>query len=214
MSLLEIFTPVLSQLSGYVDTDPSGVQFLAQSTVSASYIISAITSQRKISALETQIRYNFQLIDMKISQKIDYDYIKSDAFMANFVQAIRATETAESNEKIKIIAQALAGCTLKTSDSPINKALCMRIIDQITIDEIDYLTSIMLDDRWQRNPDSFRNFGAFIMTNENEGLVLGLSQLGLLKLAGFTGDHERRSTWRPTVLGEHLMLLKEDYSEG
>ncbi|ULH15275.1 hypothetical protein MF271_15205 [Deinococcus sp. KNUC1210] len=213
MSIFELLIPIFSQISGYIDSSPSKIQFSTQSLVSASYIISTASSLKKIKALEGAIKYNFDLLEMKCKQKVDYDYIYSEAFIANFVQAIRATEIAESERKIHFIAESLTGCTVKMPILDINRSQCMRIVEQITMEELDYLTSIMSDVRFSRNPDGFRDFGAFVLTDQNEAVILGLAQLSLLKLAGFSADHERRSMWRPTILGEHLILLQDQIKD-
>ena len=209
MSLLEIFTPIFSQLSGYVDADPSGIQFLAQSTVSASYVISVVTSQRKINSLETYIRYNFQLIDMKLSQKVDYDYVNSDAFMANFVQAVRAVEIAESDDKVKIIAQALAGCTL---DSKINRTICMRILDQITVEEAILLQEVVrkYEEPVEKHPLVDENSLTSIGTSRVRSVCRGLFQLGLLeneKIGRWGGGNSNERWWSPSVLAQEVIGL-------
>ena len=209
MNIFELLVPIFSQMLGYVDSSPSGIQTIAQSGVSASYVLFTAMSQKKTKSLETYIKYNIELIEMKLFQKIDYPYINSDAFMTNFLQSTRAAEIAESDEKIKLIARAFAGCTLH-SDS--NKALHMRIIDQITMDEANLLKEIC---------KRFNNLSAenkfvdevtlnSIPKNRIPAACRGLFQLGLLedeKINLEIDDPQNQRWWLPSILAQEVMSL-------
>ena len=72
-------------------------------------------SQRKIEQLEQALRYEVGLLNQKIEAgrlRLDHDYVKSEAFTANVMQALRAAELAETENKLRFIARALAGCAL------------------------------------------------------------------------------------------------------
>lgn len=145
-------------------------------------------SQRKMEQFEGALRYEVNLLNRKIAAGklvLDREYVKSEAFSANVIQALRAAEIAESEEKLRLIARALAGCSLKFSSPPLDRFQTLRIIESMSdremtvfiayfkiLDSIDPHRGLVPIDT-QISVDGFSR-------QEFVSAILGLEQLGVL----------------------------------
>ena len=174
-------------------------------TVLQGFYIAA--SQSKIEEFEQALRYEVNLWNQKFEANkllLAKDYVKTENFSANIIQAFRAAEVAESKQKLKFIARALLGCATDFSPHEINRSLCMRIVEQITTDEIDFIAEIVRDGRFNRTFDDIFSNKPFMETSENTVLARGLIQLGLL--VSHSGP-ELSIRLQPSALAENLVLL-------
>lgn len=170
----------------------------------------AITNNRQ-RQLEEALSSRIDLLKaehQELADRVNRDYVSSEAFASHFLQALRAVEVAEQREKVEFIAAALLGCTIQPSATLLNRQMCLRIIEQATFEELEFLFDVMQDGRFTRVPQGIRQEGELVETEGNTLMVRGLVQLGLLS--------ERASTWggdkhfRPTILSEHILLLCQD----
>lgn len=196
---IERLLPVLSLIPGV--NIPAG--FLQGIYVAA--------SQRKMAQLEQALKYEISHLNQKVEAgklKLDREYVRSEAFNANVVQALRGAEIADSQEKIQYIARALVGCSIYFEDIDVNKTICMRLIEQITYEEIDHIVSILKDGRFSRDINSITGAAGFAETDETAHVTKGLFQLGLLEIANVRLGAS--PTLRPSILAEHLARICQE----
>lgn len=133
---------------------------------------------------------------------VDHAYLRSDAFRANVVQAVRAAELAESDVKLRLIARALAGCVLGFAAPAPDKFQTMRLLEGVSerewavfalaldrVDPLDPLGDVL--------PAEF-SLPGFSRDEVTAGL-LGLAQLGWV--ARVEGG------WAFTVLARQVATL-------
>ena len=164
-------------------------------------------SQRKIEQLEQALRYQVGLLNQKIEAgklRLDHEYVRSESFTANVIQTLRAAEIADSEDKLKFIAQALLGCTTSLPHKNINKSLCMRIVEQITTEEMEFIVNVTRDGKFKRRIGDLMGSVPFVETDDNTVIARGLIQLGLL--ASYSG-YDQAIHLQPSILAEHLILL-------
>lgn len=152
---------------------------------------------------EGALRYEVNLLNRKIEAGklvLDREYIKSEAFAANVIQALRAAEVAESEDKLHFIARALAGCSLSFPSPRLDRFQTLRIIEGMSDREMTVFVAYfqILD---PINPyDDFIPVDtqvsvAGLTRQEFVSALLGLEQLGLLSKENLTNQE---GDWRPT----------------
>ncbi|MFC3832432.1 MULTISPECIES: hypothetical protein [Deinococcus] len=212
---LERLLPVLSLIPGV--NIPAGV-------LQGAYIAA---SQRKLAQLEQALHYEIGLLNQKVAagrRSIDQEYVRSEAFTANVMQALRAAEVAETERKLRFIARALAGCTLVYPAPELDRFQTLRIIEGISdrelsvffeyfrlLDPIDpYMDMIPVDSQVSIPGLTRQQFVA---------ALLGLEQLGLLSKETLTDrDGEWQDTpsqrgagfaWKLTALARQVASLSQ-----
>lgn len=210
---LERLLPVLSTIPGI--------------NIPASFLqgVYIAASQRKIEQLEQALRYEVGLLNQKIEAgklRLDYEYVRSESFTANVMQALRAAEIAETEAKLQFIARALAGCSLSFPPPTLDKFQTMRIIEGLSDREL----TVFVDYFGLLNPiDPYRDFVpvdsqvsiAGLTRQEFVAALLGLQQLGLLSKEALTDrdgewmDAPRQSgsgfAWKLTALAQQVATL-------
>lgn len=210
---LERLLPVLSLIPGV--NIPAGV-------LQSVYIAA---TQRKLAQLEQALKYEIELLNQKVSAgrlMIDQEYVGSESFTANVMQALRAAEVAETERKLRFIARALAGCTLVYPTPQPDRFQTLRIIEGMSdrelrvffeyfrlLDPIDPYRDMIPVDSQVSVPGLTRQ--QFVAS------LLGLQQLGLLSKENLTDrDGEWRDTpshggagfaWKLTALARQVALL-------
>lgn len=173
---LERLLPVLSTIPG-VNIPVSFLQGI--------YIAA---SQRKIEQFELVLRSEIGLLNQKIEVgklRLDHEYVKSESFTANVMQALRAAEVAETENKLRFIARALAGCALAFPPPTLDRFQTMRIIEGMSDRElkvfVDYFGLLDPVDPYSDTfpADSIATV-AGLTRQEFAAALLGLGQLGLL----------------------------------
>jgi hypothetical protein len=152
-------------------------------------------SQRKIEQFEQALRYEVGLLNQKIDAgklRLDHEYVKSESFSANVMQALRAAEIAESEDKLRFIARALAGCALSFPAPTLDKFQTMRIIEGMSDRELKvFVEYFQLLDPIDPYSDAFPVDSAVTVAGltrqEFLAALLGLRQLGLLTLDDVMG---------------------------
>ena len=137
--------------------------------------------------------------------QVDHDYLRSEAFQANVVQAVRAAEIAESDGKLRLIARALSRCTLVFPAPAVDKFQTMRLIEALSLRELSVLGAVYgLLDPIDPYADAFAAVPlAGLSRQETESALLGLAGLGLLRQA----EDRTRQGWQLTPLARQVALL-------
>lgn len=210
MNALEPLLPVLQTL------EPLGLPSAALQGWYAS------ANQKQAARLAKHLEHELRMVSQRLAQRVDHAYLRSDAFQANVVQAVRASEVAESDDKLRFIARALAGCTLSFPTPRVDKAQTLRIIEGLSdrelrvfieyfnlLDPIDPYTSLIPVD----TPVSVQG----LSRQEFVTSLLGLQQLGLLSKETLTDRNgEGRDTpahsgpgfaWKLTGLARQVAAL-------
>ena len=124
---LERLLPILSTIPGVN---------IAVTILQGFYIAA---SQKKMEQFEGALKYEVGLLNQKVMAGklvLDREYVKSESFTANVIQAIRAAEVAETENKLHFIARALAGCSLSFPRPQLDKFQTMRIIEGMSDREL------------------------------------------------------------------------------
>ena len=185
-------------------------------------------SQRKIEQFEQALRYEIGLLNQKIEAgnlKLDHEYVRSEAFTANVMQALRAAEIAESEDKLRFIARALAGCSLSFLPPTLDKVQTMRIIEGMSDRELKvFVDYFQLLDPIDPYTDAFPVDSAVTVAGltrqEFLAALLGLQQLGLLTREDVMGrDGEwmintplqqgSGKAWKLTALARQVATLSQ-----
>ncbi len=177
-------------------------------------------SQRKIEQLEQALRYEVGLLNQKIEAgtlRLDHEYVKSEAFTTNVMQALRAAEIAESEDKLRFIARALAGCALSFPPPTLDKVQTMRIVEGMSGRElkvfVDYFQLLDPIDPYQDSlPVNTSATVAGLTRQEFLAALLGLQQLGLLSKETVPSRDEWADTgsglaWKLTALARQVATL-------
>lgn len=198
INLAEILVPLMGSLP-----DQDGLTMIAGGGQAAL----AWLSQRKTAQFEGAMRYEVQLLSQKIEAgriHLDRNYIRSDAFQTNVIQAFQAAQTAEREEKVSYIARAFLGCSIDHGPININRVLCMRIIEQATYEELEYVLNKMKEGFTSFRETDYAMSNAFL--REISPTFQGLLQLGLItQNSAFDGD-----VFQVSVLAEHVALLCQE----
>jgi len=171
---LERLLPVLSTIPGVN---------IPASLLQGAYIAA---SQRKIEQLEQALRSEVGLLNQKVEAgklRLDHEYVKSESFTANVMQALRAAEVAESEAKLRFIARALAGCSLSFPAPTLDRFQSMRIIEGMSDRELKvFVEYFQLLDPIDPYADAFPVDSsvtvAGLTRQEFQASLLGLRQLG------------------------------------
>ena len=157
--------------------------------------MSIAASQRKIEQFEQALRYEVNLLNQKIEAgnlRLDHEYVRSESFTANVMQALRAAEIAESEDKLRFIARALAGCALSFPPPTLDRFQTMRIIEGLSDRElkvfVDYFQLLdPIDPYADAFPVDSQVTVAGLTRQEFLAALLGLQQLGLLTTENVMG---------------------------
>ncbi|WP_161880504.1 hypothetical protein [Deinococcus alpinitundrae] len=160
-------------------------------------------SQRKIEQLEGALQYEVGLLNQKVMAgqlTLDREYVKSDSFTANVIQAVRAAEVAETENKLHFIARALAGCSLSFPRPQLDKFQTMRIIESMSDRElrvfVEYFQILDPIDPYQDFiPNDSQVSVHGLSRQEFVASLLGLEQLGLISKENLT---DRQGEWVDT----------------
>jgi len=209
-SSLERLLPVLSDIPGV---------HLPASILQGVYIAA---SGRKIEQFEQALRYEVGLLNREIVAghlELDHEYVRSEAFTANVMQALRAAEIAEGEPKLRFIARALAGCSLRFPPPRLDKVQTLRIIEGLSERELRVFTEYFgLLDPIDPYADALAVDSAVTVSGltrqEFLAALLGLGQLGLLTremVAAQPGAwNDRPATaqvWKLTALARQVAAL-------
>lgn len=197
---LDQFLPILSTIPSF--------------TITAALLQSAsvAVSQRKLNQFEQALRYEIALLNQKIGAhkiNIDKEYVTSEAFQANFIHALRAVETAQSEEKLRMIAAAFAGCAIESSLSESTKVICMRYVEQISVDEAVIISEILKSVNDHNESGVASKSKIFTDEEGDRYLYRGLVQIGLLRdETSDWGDITTEISWyKSTSLADKLYEL-------
>jgi hypothetical protein len=177
-------------------------------------------SQRKIEQFEQALKYEIDLLNQKLTAgnlRLDHEYVKSESFTANVMQALRAAELAETENKLRFIARALAGCALSFPPPTLDKFQTMRIIEGMSDRELRVFVEYFglldpIDPYADRFPVDSAVTVAGLTRQEFQAALLGLAQLGLLaKEVGppdlWTDRPAPVQVWKLTVLARQVAAL-------
>ncbi|GHF53231.1 hypothetical protein HNQ07_003270 [Deinococcus metalli] len=213
---LERLLPILSLIPGV--NIPAGV-------LQSVYIAA---SQRKIEQLEQALMYEVGLLNQRVSAgrlMLDHDYVRSEAFTANVMQALRAAEVAESEKKLRFIARALAGCTLAHPAPQIDRFQTLRIVESISDRELHVFFEYFrlldpIDPYHDMIPVDSQVSIPGLTRQQFLAALLGLQQLGLLTKEAVTSregewlaDIPRHTgmgfAWQLTDLARQVAMLSQ-----
>jgi hypothetical protein len=182
----------------------------------------AYANQKQAARLAKHFEYELNLVHQKLSTRVNHAYLRSDAFQANVVQAVRAAEMAESEDKLRFIARALAGCILNFSSPQLDRFQTMRIIESLSDRElrvfVEYFQILDPIDPYQDLiPLDTQVSIAGLSRQEFVAALLGLEQLGLLTKENLSDrdgawiDTPRHSgpgfAWKLTALARQIATL-------
>lgn len=174
----------------------------------------AYANQKQAARLAKHLEYEFNLIHQKFSTRVNHDYLRSDAFQANVVQAVRAAEMAESEDKLRFIARALAGCVLSFPPPAPDKFQTMRVIEGLSDRELQVFVGLFdLLDPIDPFADSLPVEGgrtvAGLSRQEFSSALLGLAQQGFLIRQDVRRDEwsEPVPAWKLTALARQVATL-------
>lgn len=160
------------------------------------------------------VQAEFATLLRAFAGSVDHAYLRSDAFQANVVQAVRAAEVAESEDKLRFIARALAGCVLSFPPPTPDRFQTMRVIEglsdrelRVFVDLFDLLDPI--DPFGDHLPVNGTATVAGLSRQEFASALLGLTQQGFLSRANFRRDEwsEPETAWTLTALARQVAVL-------
>ncbi len=145
-------------------------------------------SQRKIEQFEQALKYEVGLLNQTLETgnlHLDHEYVKSESFTANVMQALRAAELAETENKLRFIARALTGCALAFPPPRLDRFQTMRIVEGMSDRELRVFTGYFelldpIDPYSDAFPADSPATVAGLTRQEFQAALLGLGQLGLL----------------------------------
>ena len=164
----------------------------------------AYANQQQAARLAAHLEREFAVVAAEHAPAVDHAYLRSDAFRANVVQAVRAAEVADSDGKLRLIARALAGCLLVFPAPQVDKFQTMRVLEGVSEREFTVLLAVVgaldpLDPYADTLPAGARLPG--LSRDEAGAALLGLAQQGLLTLVN-GGE-----AWRLSPLARQLVTL-------
>lgn len=192
---MNALTPLLPALH---TLEPLGLSAAAVQTWSA------YANPEQAARLARHLEAEFRALAGAYADSVDHAYLRSDAFRANVVQAVRAAEVAESEAKLRFIARALAGCLLNFPPPALDKFQTLRIIGELSDRETHVFVGLFgLLDPMNPFEDSIPANGnatvAGLSRQEFAAALLGLGQLGLLAREG--------ESWKLTPLARQVAVL-------
>ncbi|RJF72366.1 hypothetical protein D3875_13220 [Deinococcus cavernae] len=164
----------------------------------------AYANAQQAQRLAGHFQHELALLAQEGAAQVDHAYLRSDAFRANVVQAVRAAEVADSDGKLRLIARALAGCLLTFPAPQVDKFQTMRVLEGLSEREFGMLLAVVgaldpLDPYADILPAGARLPGW--SRDEAGAALLGLGQQGLLM--GVNGGE----AWRLSPLARQLVTL-------
>ncbi len=192
---MNALTPLLPALQ---TLEPLGLSAAAIQSWSAS------ANPEQAGRLARFLEAEFRALAGAYAGSVDHAYLRSDAFRANVVQAVRATEVAESEAKLRFIARALAGCLLNFPPPAPDKFQTLRIIGELSDRETHVFMGLFdlldpIEPFEDRIPVNGNATVAGLTRQEFAAALLGLGQLGVLVRDG--GD------WKLTALARQVGAL-------
>ncbi|WP_157465253.1 hypothetical protein [Deinococcus apachensis] len=182
----------------------------------------AYANQKQAARLARHLDHELKLVHQELSTRVNHAYLRSDAFQANVVQAVRAAEMAESEDKLRFIARSLAGCILSFPPPQLDKFQTMRIIESLSDRELrvfaEYFQLLDPIDPYQDFiPADSQVSIPGLSKQEFIAALLGLEQLGLLTKENISDrDGEWTATpshsgqgfaWKLTALARQIATL-------
>lgn len=182
----------------------------------------AYANKKQAARLARHLEAELRGIHREFAHMVDHTYLSSDAFQANVVQAVRAAEMAESEDKLRFIARALAGCLLSFPPPALDKFQTMRIIEGMSDRELQVFAGLFdlldpIDPYGDSIPVGSTATVASLTRQEFGAALLGLGQLGLLSREMLTDrDGEWTETpapsgsgfaWKLTALARQMAVL-------
>lgn len=162
----------------------------------------AYASAGQSARLARHLEAEFAALGLHHAGQIDHVYLRSEAFQANVVQAVRAAEVAESEDKLRLIARALAGCLLHFPPPSVDKFQTMRVIEGLSAREMTVLVGLFdVLDPIEPYADLISENVSLLGFSRQEGqaALLGLGQLGLVQ--------KQEAGWKLTPLARQVALL-------
>lgn len=160
----------------------------------------AYANQKQAARLAQHLESELREIHREFAHMVDHAYLSSDAFQANVVQAVRAAEMAESDDKLRFIARALAGCVLSFPPPALDKFQTLRIIEGMSDRELRVFAQYFqlldpIDPYQDMIPVDSQVSVPGLTRQEFVAALLGLQQLGLLSKETLT---DRDGAWTDT----------------
>ncbi|CAM3740524.1 hypothetical protein DESA109040_20980 [Deinococcus saxicola] len=164
----------------------------------------AYANPEQAGRLAPHLEAEFRALAGAYAGSVDHAYLRSDAFRANVVQAVRAAEVAESEAKLRFIARALAGCLLNFPPPALDKFQTLRIIGELSERETHVFVGLFdlldpIEPFEDRIPISGNATVAGLTRQEFAAALLGLGQLGVLVRDG--------ESWKLTALARQVATL-------
>ncbi|MDV6375839.1 hypothetical protein [Deinococcus arenicola] len=165
---------------------------------------SAYANPEQAGRLAAHLEAEFRALAGAYAGSVDHAYLRSDAFRANVVQAVRAAEVAESDAKLRFIARALAGCLLNFPPPTPDKFQTLRLIGELSDRETHVFVGLfdLLDPITpfeDHIPAGTTATVAGLTRQEFAAALLGLGQLGVLVREG--------EDWKMTALARQVAAL-------
>ncbi|GGK38574.1 hypothetical protein GCM10008955_35500 [Deinococcus malanensis] len=204
MNALEPLLPVLQTL------EPLG---LPEGALQGWY---AYANQKQAARLAGHMKVELGLIHKTFPAQVDHAYLRSDAFQANVVQAVRAAEVAESEDKLHFIARALASCTLAFAAPTVDRFQTLRLIEAISDRElrvfVEYFRGLDPISPFDDGVPVSTPFSvAGLSRQETSTALLGLEQLGLLAKEPLPSQDDWVDrpglAWKLTALARQVAVL-------
>ncbi|GHG24888.1 hypothetical protein CBQ26_11000 [Deinococcus indicus] len=174
----------------------------------------AYANQRQAARLAVHVQAEFATLLRAFAGAVDHAYLRSDAFQANVVQAVRAAEIAESEDKLRFIARALAGCVLSFPPPAPDRFQTMRVIEGLSDRELRVFVGLFdlldpIDPFGDSLPVNGTATVAGLSRQEFASALLGLAQQGFLNRADVRRDEwsEPEAAWTLTALARQVAVL-------
>ncbi|WP_295819157.1 hypothetical protein [uncultured Deinococcus sp.] len=174
----------------------------------------AYANERQAARLARHVHTEFATLLHAFAGTVDHAYLRSDAFQANVVQAVRAAEVAESEDKLRFIARALAGCVLAFPPPAPDKFQTMRVIEGLSDRELRVFVGLFdlldpIDPFGDHLPVEGGRTVAGLSRQQFASALLGLAQQGFLSRADVRRDEwsEPVAAWTLTPLARQVAVL-------
>ncbi|MFC4426924.1 hypothetical protein [Deinococcus navajonensis] len=175
----------------------------------------ALANMRRAARLAEHFQDELTQLRPALSAQADHEYLRSAAFQAHVVQALRAAEIAESEDKLRLIARALATCILSLTSPRVDRSQTLRLIEAVSDRELRVLAELLL------TLDPLAPFEGSrpvdrplpvpgLSHQEVHAALLGLGQLGLLSQEErpvHRWDTATASVWQLTPLAQQVAVL-------
>ncbi|GGM10211.1 hypothetical protein [Deinococcus aerophilus] len=199
---MNALTPLLPALH---TLEPLGLSRIAVQSWSAS------ANPEQAGRLARYLEAEFHALAGDYADSVDHAYLRSNAFRANVVQAVRAAEVAESEAKLRFIARALAGCLLNFPPPIPDRFQTLRIIEGLSDRETHVFVGLFglldpLDPFEDRISVNSTVTVAGLTRQEFASALLGLGQLGLVV--------REDVGWKLTALARQVAVLTRLEGDG